>query len=254
MSSPVVFADPDDPAMLEAMEGARSTFKYLWRELTWEYRRIIPALEMSAVKAAFSDPGRPLEDTEHMWLSELRFDGESIAATLLNAPNQLTSVAEGDRVEMSLDQIEDWMYVLEGRVYGGFTIQVMRAAMSAAERADHDAAWDLKFPDPSTVDLVPNWDGAEDVDAEHPMSENMAPKLAEALAQDRERFFVGDEDGLNALHSLALGGSAAGVRILLEHGADPHTKTQRGHTPRDLAALMGWTRVVELLADAERSH
>src|SRR5690242_2934464 len=47
--SPVFSAPADDPALLAAMERARTTFKYLWRELTWEYRRIIPGVDVSGV-------------------------------------------------------------------------------------------------------------------------------------------------------------------------------------------------------------
>ncbi|MFX8102449.1 DUF2314 domain-containing protein, partial [Acinetobacter baumannii] len=39
--------------MILAFESAKSTFKYFWRELYWEYRRIVPALELAYVKCAF---------------------------------------------------------------------------------------------------------------------------------------------------------------------------------------------------------
>ncbi len=64
--SPVFYAPGADPAILAASERARATFKYLWRELTWEYRRIIPALELAAVKAAFGDEGGHPDEVEHM--------------------------------------------------------------------------------------------------------------------------------------------------------------------------------------------
>jgi uncharacterized protein YegJ (DUF2314 family) len=268
--SPVFFAKADDPEIKLAVERAQSSFKYLWRELTWEYRRIVPALELSAVKAAFKDPGGELESVEHMWLSSLEFDGETIGATLLNSPNRLTSVKAGDSIALRKEQIEDWMYVQGGRVYGGFTIQVLRARMSPAERRGHDEAWGYDFGDPSRVELVPNWQdkgkkklfglfGGEakasaDPDAEHPMSENMAKGLKEAFAKDREGFLQLGAAGLNTLHSLALGGSAACVRALLEAGADPHTRTSGGKTALELAAIMGWPRVEELLRAAQSSN
>lgn len=250
--------------------GARAvgSFKYLWRELTWEYRRIVPALGLSAIKTAFKESKGGLDAVEHMWLSEIEFDGDVISATLTNSPNEITSVKEGDKITLRKDQIEDWMYVIEGRVYGGFTIQVLRARMSSAERRGHDGAWGFTFAEPNRVDLVPNWQekgkkkllgrlfggGAPppgDPDAEHPMSENMAVGLAEAVGKGREAFFELDAAGLNSLHSLALGGSAACVKVLLQAGADPHAKTRSGRTALELATMMGWPRVVELLRDAE---
>jgi uncharacterized protein YegJ (DUF2314 family) len=263
--SPVLFAWPEDPEMKEAVARAGSSFKYLWRELTWEYRRIVPALELSAIKAAFKDP--EAEPVEHMWLSDIDFDGDVISAHLLNSPRELTSVKEGDRVTLRLEEIEDWMYVLQGQVFGGFTIQVLRSRMSTGERRGHDKAWGFDFGDPSRVALTPNWQekgkgllgrlfargqtAPSDPDAEHPMSENMAGSLTEAVAQNREALFEPGPDGLSALHSLSLGGSAACVRVLLEAGADPHLKTKSGKTARDLATLMGWPRVVTLLREAE---
>jgi len=140
--------------------------------------------------------------------------------------------------------------------------------MSLAERRGHDQAWGFNFAEPSGVDLVPNWQesgkkrllgrllarGAPspgDPDAEHPMSENMADGLAEAVAKERQAFFELGTTGLNALHSLALGGSAAGVKVLLAAGADPHVKTRSGRTALELATMMEWPRVVELLRNAK---
>jgi len=258
--SPVFYAKSDDPGMAKAVANAVASFKYLWRELTWEYRRIVPALELSAIKAAFNDPGGTLDTAEHMWLSNIEFDGETISATLMNSPNGLKSIAEGDGVKLRVDQLEDWMYVVGGHVYGGFTIQVLRAGMSPAERRSHDEAWGFDFAEPDRVDLVPDWQAAKgkagvptssDPDAEHPMSESMASGFASVLEDNKESFFELGPDGLNALHSLALGGSSACVKVLLAAGADPSVKTSKGKTARELAQSMGWPRVVALLKNAE---
>lgn len=261
--------------MLKAMTSAVASFKYLWRELTWEYRRIVPALELSAIKAAFNDPDGTPDMAEHMWLTELEFDGDLIKATLMNSPNGLTSVEEGDSVTLRTDQIEDWMYVIDGHVYGGFTIQVLRAGMSPSERQSHDEAWGFEFAEPNRIDVVPDWQAkkkkqnkntkksaageasgqpaplAGDPDAEHPMSENMAKGFADALEENREKFLELGPEGLSTLHSLALGGSLACVKVLLEAGADPSIKTTKGKTARELAEMMGWPRVVALLREAE---
>jgi len=121
--SPVFYARSDDQELVQAVTRAIASFKYLWRELTWEYRRIVPGLDLSAIKAAFKDPENNRNDAvEHMWLSDIDFDGDLISATLLNSPNEISSVKKGDQITLGRDQIEDWMYVMDGRVYGGFTI------------------------------------------------------------------------------------------------------------------------------------
>lgn len=231
------------------MERARATFKYFWREMSWEYHRIVPGLQIAVIKVAFNDPGGRTEDVEHMWLGESYFDGESIVATLFNDPNHLRSVRSGDRITLQLADLEDWMYAVGARVYGGFTVDVIRAQMSDAERRAHDDAWGLDFGAPGDERLVPEWSpGATDPDAEHPMSENMAAKLASAVAEHPERFLQANDDGLTSLHQLALAGSEACVRVLLNAGADSSAKTKAGLTARDLAERMEWPRVVALLS------
>jgi ankyrin repeat protein len=79
----------------------------------------------------------------------------------------------------------------------------------------------------------------------------MAKDLAAAVEGDRSGFLELGASGLNTLHSLALGGSAACVKVLLSVGADPRVKTKRGKTALELAEAMGWPRVVELLRDAQ---
>src|SRR6516164_4392246 len=101
--SKVFMADNSDPEMQRAYENARATFRFFWREVNWERRRIVPALDLACVKAPFSDgeqgprtKGNP--GVEHMWLSEVDFDGRLVSGVLLNAPNWLKTVKEGDPV------------------------------------------------------------------------------------------------------------------------------------------------------------
>lgn len=79
----------ESPEMILAFDKAISTFKYFWRELYWEYRRIVPALELAYVKCAFiqenpEDTNQPL--IEYMWIDQVNFDGSTISGTLLNEP------------------------------------------------------------------------------------------------------------------------------------------------------------------------
>ena len=258
---------PDGPEMEQAMADAQASFKFFWRELTWEARRIVPGLELAAVKAAFNDPGAGVDSIEHMWMSDVRFDGDTLNATMLSSPNALQSVRAGDEVTLGLEHLEDWMYVIGGRVYGGFTIQEVRAEMSRRDRRGHDAAWGLEFPDPGRVEIVPVWDEEEgsgrpgrkrrdsapnpDPGREHPMAESMAGTFSDALGQDPDALRRTDDRGFTELHHLALGGSAVCVIELLRLGADPHVKTETDRTPRQLAEALGWSTAAETLRAAE---
>ena len=248
-SSKVFMFDAEDPEMVAATERARATFRYLWREMTWEYRRIVPALSVAAVKAPFFDK----EDggtngnapyVEQMWFSEIFFDGQYVSGVLLNTPNHLTSVTEGDSVKVPLQGISDWMYAIGDNVFGAFTVQVMRLRMNPKDRREHDAAWGLNFGDPAKVRVVSD---NKQIEGEHPMSQNMAPSLIDQLNKNRAAMMAPDEEGWTTLHSLCLGGSYDGVKILLDHGADPNQKTGNGLNCLQLARSLGWDKVATLL-------
>jgi uncharacterized protein YegJ (DUF2314 family) len=262
--SRVFMSDNSDREMQRACENARATFRYFWREVAWERRRIVPALDLACVKGPFSDgeQGTRTKDTpevEYMWLSEVDFDGQFVSGVLVNAPNWLKTVKEGDPARIPLGEISDWMYAISGEVFGAYTVNLLRSRMERQERQEHDGAWGLKFGDPTKIRVAPepnkgggflkSWFGKRQVDTgEHPMSEAMGPSLKEQLAKDPSLVSAKDDRGWTFLHQQALAGSAATVKVLLEAGADPNAVTNHGMTPLQLAKSLGWAKVVALLA------
>jgi len=246
--SRVITFESDDPDMQRAFKRARASFRFFWREACWDRRRIIPALDMACVKAPFSDgekkrrnDGNP--DVEHMWMNDIEFDGKRVSGVLMNSPNWLRTVKEGDDARFKLEEISDWMYAIGGEVYGAFTVNVLRSRMGRRERKEHDEMWGLDFGDPDKPRVAQE----SDDDGEHPMSRGMAEKLKEKLASDRSMITETDERGWTLLHEEALAGNYAVVRTLLRAGADPKAKTSKGWTALDLAESLGWDRVAELL-------
>ena len=267
--SPVFLFDNSDPEMQAAYERARATFRYFWREMAWERRRIVPALTLGAVKAPFSDgPDAERDDdnpgVEHMWMNDVDFDGRTVSGTLLNQPNWIKSVSAGDSVEVPLSHISDWMYAIGEDVYGAHSVNLLRSRMNPRERKEHDAAWGLNFGDPQKVRIVPQEKKSggflkslfggksnEAVDGpigEHPMSINMAEVLPNELKENPELLNSADEKGWTVLHVEALAGSAPTVKVLLEHGADRNARTADGRTPLQLAQSLGWEDVIALLS------
>ncbi|WP_296263693.1 DUF2314 domain-containing protein [Pseudomonas sp. UBA6562] len=265
---PIYSADGQSAAFQTAVSNAQATFRFFWRELSWEARRIIPALEVAAVKMSFpvdsDDPEAP--SVENMWLSEVDFDGTSISGVLLNASEWITEYAESEWVTLPFSSLNDWMYVSQGEVCGGFTIDVLRSEMSDQERAEHDAAWGLDFGEPGTVRLVPAGEGQaeavvsrgldtpydrqvlEALDAgDHPMAVNMQEKVEEGLRQYPSMITEADEAGWLLMHHQALAGNYLVVRSLLQHGADASARTDGGQTAAQLAQEAGWSRVARLL-------
>lgn len=95
--------------MVHAMENARKTFKYFWREYTWDLKRVVPALDLACVKVLYSDQniGEKHKETdlniEQMWIVNVDFDGEFLTGELINEPETLKSVKLGDAIKVPLD-------------------------------------------------------------------------------------------------------------------------------------------------------
>jgi uncharacterized protein YegJ (DUF2314 family) len=262
--SKVFLFDNNDPEMEGAYEKARATFRYYWREMAWERRRIVPALDLACVKAPFSDgerntPTQGKPEVEHMWLAQVDFDGQFVSGVLLNAPNWLKTVKEGDSARLTLYAISDWMYAIKGEVYGAYTVNLMRSRMGHRERKEHDGAWGLNFGDPHSIRIVPEQKrsggllkalfggrGNPEIQ-EHAMSEAMASSLEDRLTEDPSMLSAKDEKGWTLLHHQALAGSTATVKVLLERGADANAATDKGMRPLQLAKSLGWNKVVALL-------
>lgn len=246
----IFYAKGDAPEMIQAYQRARDTFKYFWREMSWEFRRIIPALDIACVKVAFmqetEDPNDPI--VEHMWINDISFDGETIRGILINDPNDITNVENGDEVEIPLHQISDWLLASEGKTYGGFTIHAMRAAMNPKERQEHDEAWGLNFGDYNNIYVVRDQDKHPENLIEHPMSINMKDSFTDFLKQYPEEVSNKDEQGFTTLHRETIAGNKTTVEILLQHHTDTGIKTPGGKTALDLAREIGWEHLIPLLS------
>ncbi|MCL1926486.1 MAG: DUF2314 domain-containing protein [Syntrophorhabdaceae bacterium] len=252
----IFWADGENPKMIEAFKNAQTTFKYFWRELSWEQRRIVPALTVACVKIAFTQEAK---EVEHMWINEIIFDGNNVMGVLVNQPNELTNISCGDFVNVPLNQISDWLFAIpqnpkdcssapNPRAYGGFTIQVMRSEMTKQERKEHDDAWGFDFGDYNEVLLVCEQKEYPENLIEHPMSKNMGEKLLDFLKEYPNEITSADENGLTLLHRETIAGNLTSVEVLLSAGADKNAKTNLGETALDLAKKLNWEHIIPILA------
>lgn len=238
MTDSTVFFANQDENMVDASMKARHTLRYFWREIYWDRRRIISGVDIGMVKAAFQEG----VIVEHMWVSDIYFDGYVVNGFLANQPNELTNINRGDPVEIKLHEtLTDWLLYSCGVVYGGFSIHEMRLNMSESERAGHDEAWGLPFGDPAAPELP------EDVGQDHPMAANMVEPMMNFLKEDPDALTNSDEMDYTMLHDEAVAGNVPMIKVLLKCGADKNAKTKRGDTPLDLATKLGWTEAMKLL-------
>jgi len=260
MSEPVFFNPAGDNAMEEVSEAARRTFKYFWRELSWERRRIIPALDMDSIKLRFTDgprtDGNP--DNEVMWLNQVDFDGITLTGTLVNQPNYLTSVKKGDFITSHFSYLTDWMITCGGKAYGGFTVNLLRSRMNPAERAAHDQAWGVDFGDPSEIRIDQSHPdkrttligtGLEGDFWDHKMCVSVLPKYDAQMQSDPAIATAIDERGWILLHTEALAGNLGMVKLLIKYGADPAALTPEGWNAAGLAQAIGWDEIAAFLTN-----
>lgn len=268
-NNPIFFADGADSKMIAAYQKAQETFKYFWREQSWEYRRIIPGLNVSCVKIAFTqeDSGSEHPIVEHMWINEIDFDGDHIKGYLINEPNELTNIQVGDYVEVPLNEISDWLFAITPstkkatglsklfsssadplpKTYGGFTIQKMRSDMSPSEKKDHDNAWQLDFGDFNDIEVVHEQKENPENLLEHPMSKNMQENLVKFLQDHPDELINADDNGLTLLHKETIAGNRSCVETILAAGADKNKQTNKGKTALDFAKQLNWEHLIPIL-------
>ncbi|WP_234425189.1 DUF2314 domain-containing protein, partial [Xanthomonas fragariae] len=144
----------DDAAALQAADAAAcDTVKFFWRELSWEYRRVVPGVEMAAVQLPSATDASAVDTPSHahVWISDLQFDGDQVSGRQLNDPEWIAGRTAGDAGSVPMADLEDWMSAVDGQFYGGHRFGAMCRTMSLAERAEHDAAWGLDFAETGAV-------------------------------------------------------------------------------------------------------
>jgi uncharacterized protein YegJ (DUF2314 family) len=112
-----VRVEREDPRMTAAVEEARRR----WPEFVAAFGKRRPD-QTFAVKIAF----REGEIVEFMWVKVAAIEGEQIRGILDNEPVDVKSVRHGDSVQVKLADLNDWIYVQDGTMIGGFTVKVLQ--------------------------------------------------------------------------------------------------------------------------------
>ena len=100
-----------------------------------------PNQERFAIKVPVADGAR----IEHMWLTDVRADGNLLVGRLDNTPYLSPNLKTGDRLAVRPRGISDWMYIDNGRVVGAFTTRVLYARESAEAQQRIREATGLDF-------------------------------------------------------------------------------------------------------------
>jgi len=120
----------DDAEMSAAKLRARQTLPTFWRHLASH-----PEMEHD-LKVGMPTTGGSLE---HIWVGDIKDEGNKIAGRLVNDPVDLAGLSMGSPVTFTRDQITDWAYVKDGKLYGHYTTRVVVKHLDPAEAAQLNA-------------------------------------------------------------------------------------------------------------------
>jgi len=132
-ADPVTMFAESDRQMNAAMAEARRTMPRFWAAIDSD-----PAVAGSAlIKLGFdTDDG----SVEHIWVEQIRRDGDVIRGVVGNRPVHIASLSKGDAVTIDPKRISDWSYTRGERMYGNFTTRVMLPELPAEHQAELRAA------------------------------------------------------------------------------------------------------------------
>ena len=133
---PVVYATPNDEDIARATEDAQATLgNVLERAATGG----IP-MEALQLKVAIPRDHVQREDGEtlheRLWVQGIvRLDETTLEGLLANDPHDLPDMKRGDRHRFTIDEIVDWLFVVNGKMHGAYSLRVMLPVLPK-EQAD----------------------------------------------------------------------------------------------------------------------
>lgn len=119
----------DDAEMSAAIDRARREVDSFVAELS------APTGQSHAVKAPIEDNGQ----TEHFWLIDVTYSGGKFKGTINNDPGIVSNVTIGQSWELGKEEISDWMYMRDGKMYGNYTLRPLLATMPEGEANQYRA-------------------------------------------------------------------------------------------------------------------
>lgn len=103
--------------MNAAIAEARRTLPAFWARLSANEP---DGQEMLKVALPASNGGR-----EHIWVEGVTVTADGYAGRLYNLPRRLPGMTQGSPVQFEANQISDWTYVRNDRMWGNYTLRVM---------------------------------------------------------------------------------------------------------------------------------
>jgi uncharacterized protein YegJ (DUF2314 family) len=133
----LVLVDENDKEMNAAMEKARKSVG----DFLKAYQKPTRKQSQFAIKVGIKDGKK----VEHFWVAVTKYDGKQFVGTISNEPQFVTNVKEGEVVTVDKDKIEDWMFVEDRKLVGGYTVRLLRSRLTPEERKALDESIPYKI-------------------------------------------------------------------------------------------------------------
>ena len=127
----------NDKAMDRAVEHAQHSLAFFMAAL----RAKKPGDAMFEIKKGYVDGDK----VEHLWISNLSYDGKNFHGKINNRPLDVKNVRLGQRVTIAPVEVSDWMFLKNGKLVGGYTTRVLYARLSATDKALFDKEAEFKI-------------------------------------------------------------------------------------------------------------
>ena len=126
----------NDKAMAQAVQKARATLK--------KFMAALRAPKANQSRFAIKKPFFEGDKVEHLWLTDVRFDGRHFYGKIDNEPADITGVHMGQEVTLSPAEVSDWMYVQDDHLVGGYTIRCLCRELPPDERKQFEEELDYR--------------------------------------------------------------------------------------------------------------
>ncbi len=126
--SDMYMTDGEDSIMNNAILESRRSFP--------EFEKVFNSKDSTIDEFAIKYPFIKDDNNgnEHIWLSYITFESGTYYGIVDNTPEFTKSIKEGEKIQINLDNISDWNYIKNDTIFGGYTIKVVRDALSDREK------------------------------------------------------------------------------------------------------------------------
>ena len=123
-AGPMFGVSGQDERVNHAMQQARDTVDIFISSML----NPIEEMRSFSVKVPMTENG----EVEHMWLNKLSIEGDEIEGEINNEPTTISNVVIGQKVKVNKSEISDWMFVVDGKMHGNFTLRAIIQDMPKA--------------------------------------------------------------------------------------------------------------------------